>query len=210
MKILVLADQKSKYLYDFYEPDKLKDIDLIISCGDLSPNYLSFFVTLCNVPLLYVRGNHDDKYEKTPPEGCICIEDEVFVYEGIRILGLGGSMEYIPGASNQYSERKMRKRVRKLRYKLWRHRGFDILVAHAPAYQVNDLEDLPHRGFKVFRTLLEKYEPKFFFHGHVHANYSRKFKRHDNFGKTTIVNGFEYCIVEYPPSQGDGTGSSPA
>ena len=210
MKILVLADQKSKYLYDFYEPDKLKDIDLIISCGDLSPNYLSFFVTLGNVPLLYVRGNHDDRYEKTPPEGCICIEDDVFVYEGIRILGLGGSMEYIPGASNQYSERRMRKRVRKLRYKLWRHRGFDILVAHAPAYQVNDLEDLPHRGFKVFRTLLEKYEPKFFFHGHVHANYSRKFKRHDNFGKTTIVNGFEYCIVEYPPSQEDGTGSSPA
>lgn len=206
MKILVLADQKSKYLYDFYEPDKLKDVDLIISCGDLSPNYLSFFVTLCNVPLLYVRGNHDDKYAKSPPEGCICIEDDVFVYEGIRILGLGGSMEYIPGASNQYSEKKMRKRVRKLRYKLWRRRGFDILVAHAPAYQVNDLEDLPHRGFKVFRTLMEKYEPKFFFHGHVHANYSRNFKRQDKFGKTTIVNGFEYCIVEYPPE--DGTGCS--
>ena len=210
MKILVLADQKSKYLYDFYEPDKLKDIDLIISCGDLSPDYLSFFVTLCNVPLLYVRGNHDDKYEKTPPEGCICIEDDVFVYEGIRILGLGGSMEYIPGAKNQYSEKGMRRRVRKLRYKLWRHRGFDILVSHAPAYQINDLEDLPHRGFKVFRTLLEKYEPKFFFHGHVHANYSRKFKRQDNFGSTTIVNGFEYCIVEYPPLPEDGTGSSPA
>lgn len=62
MKILVLADQKSKYLYDYYEPDKLKDIDLIISCGDLSPTYLSFFVTLCNVPLLYVRGNHDGRY----------------------------------------------------------------------------------------------------------------------------------------------------
>ena len=155
MKILVLADQKSKYLYDFYEPDKLKDIDLIISCGDLSPNYLSFFVTLCNVPLLYVRGNHDERYETTPPEGCICIEDDIYVYQGIRILGLGGSMEYIPKARNQYSERHMRKRVRKLRYKLWRHKGFDILVSHAPAYQVNDLEDLPHRGFKIFRTLME-------------------------------------------------------
>ena len=197
MKILVLADQKSKYLYDFYEPDKLKDIDLIISCGDLSPNYLSFFVTLCNVPLLYVRGNHDDKYERTPPEGCICIEDDIYVYEGIRILGLGGSMEYIPKASNQYSEKSMRKRVRKLRFKLWRHRGFDILVT--------DLEDLPHRGFKIFRSLLEKYEPRFFFHGHVHANYSRKFKREDSYGKTTIVNGFEYHIVEYPSR--DGTGS---
>ena len=199
MKILVLADQKSKYLYDFYEPDKLKDIDLIISCGDLSPVYLSFFVTLCNVPLLYVMGNHDERYEKTPPEGCICIEDEIFVYEGIRILGLGGSMEYIPKASNQYSEEKMRKRVWKLKFKLWWHKGFDILVTHAPAYEINDLEDLPHRGFKVFRTLMEKYEPKFFFHGHVHANYSRGFKRTDTYGKTTIVNAFEYYIVEYPP-----------
>ena len=92
MKILVLADQKSKYLYDFYEPDKLKDIDLIISCGDLPANYLSFFVTLCNVPLLYVKGNHDGKYETAPPEGCICIEDDIYVHQGIRIMGLGGSM----------------------------------------------------------------------------------------------------------------------
>ncbi|MDE6845222.1 MAG: metallophosphoesterase [Lachnospiraceae bacterium] len=198
MKILVLADHKSKYLYDFYEPDKLKDIDLIISCGDLSPVYLSFFVTLCNVPLLYVRGNHDERYEETPPEGCICIEDDIYEYEGVRILGLGGSMEYIPKASNQYSEEKMRRRVRKLKYKLWRKKGFDILVTHAPAYQINDLEDLPHRGFEVFRTLMDKYEPKFFFHGHVHANYSRDFKRTDIYGKTTIVNAFEYYIVEYP------------
>lgn len=198
MKILVLADQKSKYLYDFYEPDKLKDIDLIISCGDLSPVYLSFFVTLCNVPLLYVRGNHDGRYEETPPEGCICIEDDIYVYEGVRILGLGGSMEYIPKASNQYSEEKMRRRVWRLKYKLWRKKGFDILVTHAPAYHINDLEDLPHRGFEVFRTLMEKYEPKFFFHGHVHANYSRGFKRIDTYCKTTIVNAYEYYIVDYP------------
>lgn len=198
MKILVLADQKSKYLYDFYEPDKLKDIDLIISCGDLPANYLSFFVTLCNVPLLYVKGNHDGKYETAPPEGCICIEDDIYVHQGIRIMGLGGSMEYIPRADNQYTEQKMRKRLWKLQYKLWKHKGFDILVTHAPARQVNDLEDLPHRGFEVFRTLLEKYTPKFFFHGHVHANYSRNFKRIDTYGETTIVNAFEYYIVDYP------------
>lgn len=198
MKILVLADQKSKFLYDFYEPDKLKDIDLIISCGDLSPVYLSFFVTLCNVPLLYVRGNHDGRYEETPPEGCTCIEDDIYVHEGVRILGLGGSMEYIPKSSNQYTEQKMQKRVKKLRRKLRKHKGFDILVAHAPAYQINDLEDLPHRGFEVFRTLMEEYEPKFFFHGHVHANYSRGFKRIDTYEKTTIVNAYEYYIVDYP------------
>lgn len=199
LNILILADHKSKFLYDYYDPEQLKDVELIISCGDLPSEYLTFFVTLCNVPLLYVMGNHDRRYEEKPPEGCICIEDDIFVYRGIRILGLGGSMEYIPKSSNQYTERKMKQRVRKLGLKLWWHKGFDILVTHAPAYQLNDLEDLPHRGFKVFRTLMEKYEPKFFFHGHVHANYSRNFKREDTFGKTKVVNAFEYCIVKYPP-----------
>lgn len=201
LNILILADHKSKFLYDYYDPEQLKDVDLIISCGDLPSEYLTFFVTLCNVPLLYVMGNHDQRYEEKPPEGCICIEDDIYVHQGIRILGLGGSMEYIPGSPNQYSERKMQYRVRKLYFKLWRHKGFDILVTHAPARHVNDLEDLPHRGFEVFRTLMEKYEPKFFFHGHVHANYSRNFKRKDTFGKTTVVNAYEYCIVKYPPEE---------
>lgn len=199
VKILIIGDHESKLLYDYYDPERLKDIDLIISCGDLRADYLTFFVTLCNVPLLYVKGNHDGKYEVKPPEGCICIEDDIFVYKGIRILGLGGSMEYIPKSPNQYTEQKMRQRVKKMKYKLWRHRGFDILVAHSPAYQINDLEDLPHRGFEIFRTLMEKYEPKFFFHGHVHSNYSRKFKRVDKFEKTTIINAYEYFIVDYHP-----------
>lgn len=198
INILILADEESKLLYDFYEPERLKDIDLIISCGDLRSDYLSFFVSLCNVPLLYVRGNHDTKYERKPPEGCICIEDTIYVYHGIRILGLGGSMEYLPRADCQYTEHEMKHRVRKLAFKLWRHKGFDILVTHSPARYINDMEDLPHRGFEIFRTLMEKYKPKFFFHGHVHANYGRNFKRIDTFGETTIVNAYDHYVVEYP------------
>lgn len=59
MKILLLADEESKYLYDFFDKSKLEGIDLIISCGDLSPNYLSFLATFSSVPILYVHGNHD-------------------------------------------------------------------------------------------------------------------------------------------------------
>lgn len=195
---MVLTDHESKLLYDYYDPERMKDIDLIISCGDLAPEYLSFFATLCHAPVLYVRGNHDNKYEKRPPEGCICIEDKIFKFQGIRILGLGGSMRYIPHAPNQYSEREMKRRVRKLRFKLHRHKGFDILVAHAPAYQVNDMDDLPHRGFRTFCTLMEKYKPKFFLHGHVHANYGRNFKRKDTFMETTVINAYDFYVVEYP------------
>lgn len=208
MNIMVLADCESKALYDFYDPERMKDIDLIISCGDLKAKYLSFFATLCPVPVLYVRGNHDSRYEKEPPEGCICIEDEIYVHKGIRILGLGGSMEYIPGAKNQYSEQQMERRIRKLKHKLKRQKGFDILVAHAPAAGINDLVDRPHRGFVALRDLLEKYEPRYFFHGHVHANYSCNFKRVDVFGKTTVVNGYEYYVVEYPEEAVDGDGVS--
>ena len=170
MKILFISDLESKYLWDFYEEGKLDGIDLIVSCGDLKASYLSFLVTMSNVPLLYVHGNHDSRYEKNPPDGCICIEDDIYVHNGVRILGLGGSMCYNYGA-HQYTERQMKKRVRKLWFKLLRHRGFDILVTHSPAYGFGDGEDLPHRGYKVFHTLLEKYKPRYFIHGHMHLNY---------------------------------------
>jgi len=196
MKILAIGDQESKLLWDFYERGMLDGIDLIISCGDLNPRYLSFLVTMANVPVLYVHGNHDTKYGKIPPEGCTCIEDMIYVHEGIRILGLGGSRRYKPG-EHQYTEREMQKRVKKLRYKLWRSKGFDILVTHSPAYHLNDGEDLPHRGFGVFLDLMDKYKPKFFLHGHVHMTYGRQYKRYDKYGDTHVINVFERCIFDF-------------
>mgnify|MGYP000484138071 CR=1 FL=1 len=198
MRILAIADEESKYLWDYFQKEKLEGIDLILSSGDLNPNYLSFLATFTTAPVLYVRGNHDDKYEKTPPDGCICIEDQIYVHEGVRILGLGGSMQYIPGADHQYTELKMNWRIKKLWWKLKRHKGFDILVAHAPAKGVNDLEDLPHRGFACFRELIEKYQPNLFVHGHVHANYGNGFKRVDQLGSTVVVNAYDHYIVDFP------------
>lgn len=196
MKILAIADKESKLLWDFFDKSLLEGIDLIISCGDLDPRYLSFLVTLSTVPVLYVHGNHDGKYVKIPPEGCVCIDDRIYVHEGVRILGLGGSMRYKPGP-NQYTEREMRRRVRKLGFKLRRYGGFDILVTHAPAYQLNDGQDLPHQGFQVFRELLEKYRPRYFLHGHVHISYGRRHKRYDRYQDTHVINAYEKCIFEF-------------
>lgn len=196
MKILAIADEESAYLWDHFEKEKLEGIDLIISCGDLDPRYLSFLATFTSAPVLYVHGNHDDKYEEIPPDGCICIDDTIYVHDGIRILGLGGSMRYKDG-KYQFTEWGMRRRVRKLAFKLLWHRGFDILVAHAPAYQLNDARDLPHQGFKVFLSLLEKYKPRFFLHGHVHLSYGRNHKRYDQYQDTHVINAYERCVFEY-------------
>lgn len=196
MRILAIADQESSYLWDHFEKSKLEGIDLIISCGDLNPNYLSFLATFTSAPVLYVHGNHDERYNQTPPEGCICIEDKIYVHQGIRILGLGGSMRYKPGEC-QYTERQMKARVNKLKLHLLRRRGFDILVTHAPAYQLNDGMDLPHQGFRVFLTLLDRYRPKFFLHGHVHMSYGRRHKRYDKYQDTHVINVYERCVFDY-------------
>ncbi len=194
MKILVLADVPSKWLWDFFEKEKLEGYDLILSCGDLPAEYLSFLVTFSNCPLLYVCGNHDH-YDRKPPEGCICIEDQIYEYNGVRFLGLGGSMRYKPG-SNMYTEGEMRKRVRKLFWPLIKNKGFDVLVTHAPAKGLNDLEDWPHRGFEVFLRLLKKYKPKYFFHGHVHLNYGGGVKRETQYLDTTVINAYEKWTME--------------
>lgn len=197
MKILVLADEESKFLWDYYEEGRFDGIDLVISCGDLKPHYLSFIATYTKAPVLYVHGNHDSCYSKTPPEGCVCIENKIYVHQGIRILGLGGSMEYNYG-ERQYTEKQMERRVKRLMPKIMFHRGFDILVTHAPAYQFNDGEDLPHRGFKVFRRLLDKYHPKYFLHGHMHLNYNHRLPRECQYNEyTTVINCYEKHTFEY-------------
>lgn len=195
MKILVIADEPSKWLWDFFEKEKLADIDLILSCGDLPAEYLMFLVTFANCPLLYVNGNHDH-YDRKEPEGCICIEDDVYVYRGIRIAGLGGCYRYIPGRKNQYTEWEMFRRVLKLGHKIRKKRGFDILLTHAPARGLGDMEDWPHRGFKVFFKLLDRYQPKFFIHGHVHLNYGADIPRERQYQQTRVINAYERYVIE--------------
>ena len=196
MKILAVADEESRFLWDFYEREKLEGVDLVLSAGDLKAEYLSFLTTMYHVPVLYVPGNHDDRYQEKPPEGCTSIDDRIYVQDGIRILGLGGSMRYRPGG-NQYTEGQMRARVRRLWFQIMRHGGFDILLTHAPAYQINDGRDLPHQGFQEFVRLMDKYKPKYFIHGHVHMAYGRQHKRYDKYLDTHIINAYERCIFNF-------------
>lgn len=195
MKILLLADEESRYYWDYFEKSKLEGIDLIISCGDLAPQFLSFIATFAKVPILYVHGNHDSCYDETPPDGCICIDDDVYVYNGVRIAGLGGSMCYNFG-TYQFTEDEMKKRVRKLRRKIKKAGGLDILITHSPAFELNDSADLPHTGFQAFYQILDEYEPMLFAHGHVHINYGRDFKRISEYKNTKVVNAFEKYLIE--------------
>lgn len=187
MKVLVVSDVPDKKYWDYYKDGDLDRFDLILSAGDLSPHYLSFLVTLANCPVFYVPGNHDDCYEDTPPEGCTCIDGKIVTFNGIRIMGLGGSRRYKPG-KYQYTEQEMMKRIRRMRRTLKRNKGFDILLTHSPSRHLGDGDDIPHHGFWCFRTLLEKYNPRFHLYGHQHLNYGRGTSREMTYCNTTLIN----------------------
>lgn len=195
MKILVLADTADKMLWDYLNRELLEGVELVLACGDLPASYLSFLTCFTEAPVLYVHGNHDQNYSRKPPEGCICVEDDIYVYKGVRIMGLGGSMRYRQG-DHMYTEREMCARIRRLWWKRLRHRGFDILMTHAPAAGVGDQQDLPHRGFKCFLKLLDKYSPKYMVHGHVHPDYGIDFKRERKYADTQVVNAYKRFYIE--------------
>ena len=200
MKILIVSDEECPALWDYYVPGRLKEYDLILSCGDLKAKYLSFLVTMARCPLLYVHGNHDTDYVKGPPLGCDCLDDQIVVFNGIRILGLGGCRKYHPGA-HQYTEKEMRRRIRRLRFMLWRTKGVDIVVTHAPPEGLGDAEDPAHLGFTALRELLDKYHPKYLLHGHVHLRYGQNVARVVEYGDTKIINTSERYVLEIPEGE---------
>ena len=187
MKILLVADVESKYLYDYYKPGKLKGYDLIISCGDLNAEYLEFLVTMAGCPLLYVHGNHDDYARE--PEGCICIDDKIGEVNGLRSMGLSGWYRYREG-KYMFTESAMRRRVRRLRRKVDKLGGVDIFVTHAPARHINDFETLPHRGFECYTAFIRSYHPRYFIHGHIHQSYGH-IPRLSEYEQTTVINACE-------------------
>lgn len=228
MKILLIADHEEKFLWDNWteaSAEKLSDVSLILSAGDLHPKYLEFLVTMLNVPLVYVRGNHDGLYVEEPPEGCDDADGhivEVLAGSGgserkLRILGLGGSMRYNDDAGQMYTEDEMRVRVRKAERAInmrmaadmlfrpqkgaggsggGRRPAFDILLTHAPCRGYGDMEDLPHRGFECFNQLLDKYSPKLHCYGHIHQQYGGLKRQIRHPSGSLLVNGSGYQIID--------------
>ena len=191
MKILAVSDEENNILWSERFRDIAQGIDLIISCGDLKNDYLEFLLTMINAPLLYVFGNHDSD----GPEGGICIDGRLVEVEGLKILGLGGSMRYRYG-ENMYSESEMRRRYWKLRLGLRLRRGVDILVTHSPAKGFGDLDDRAHKGFETFNEIMTRYKPEYMLHGHIHPAYGRITREYIHEAGTKIINVCGYRIID--------------
>lgn len=196
MKILSVADTVVKNLL---EPvgggPAIAGIDLILACGDLPPEYLSALKHRYDCQLLYVLGNHDIRYGKSPPVGCVHIHQQIVTIDNIKITGFSGSRWY-NGNINQYTEKQMARFIRAMRFSLWRSRGVDLVISHAPPRFIRDAEDPCHRGFRVFQEFINKYQPSYFIHGHIHALFENDSERLTRVKSTSVINSYGYHVLE--------------
>lgn len=195
MRILAVSDRVEPDLLDPEKHGEKNRPDLIISCGDLPPEYLTTLRQRYGVSLFYVRGNHDIRYEQSPPAGCLHLDERVLTHGGMRIFGLSGSRWYNGGA-NQYTESDMRRKIRRSRLNLWRRRGVDLLVAHAPPRYVKDAEDPCHQGFVCFHDFLKRYRPQVMLHGHIHRSFNHPSERVSRAHETQVVNCYGHYLLD--------------
>ena len=201
MRILAISDEPSDRLWGPRCRELLSGVDLILSAGDLPPSYLSYLTCFTNAPLVYVHGNHDDRYSTTPPEGCLCADGKIVLVKGVRILGLGGCLRYRADAVNMYTEKEMASRFASLRRKVKAAGGVDIILTHSPIRGVGDEEHISHRGFECFGPMLDRWRPAVMIHGHVHQSYSAFFQRQREYHGIPVINAstsYEFDLPETP------------
>ena len=212
MKIFAVSDIIVDSLYHETVAERFPDVDILVGCGDLPYYYLEFLHSALNTSMVYVRGNHDvgpqytaDGRELTGVAGGLNLHGTSMMLRDLLLVGLEGSMRYRPKASLPYSEAEMRVQATRLfptllRNRLRHGRFLDILVTHSPPFQIHDQHDLAHTGFKIFRTFMRAFKPRFLLHGHVHVK-NNATPRITRYGETLVINVFPYVTFEFaaPP-----------
>jgi uncharacterized protein len=204
MKILSVSDVEENMVYSPQIANRFHGVDLIIGCGDLQNHYLDYIVSMLNVPLYYVHGNHvhlTDLGETHDPGGGCNLHNRTIrdPQTGLILAGLEGCVQYNYGP-HQYTQNAMwimawtlglRLNYNRMRY----GRYLDILVTHAPPWKIHDAADLPHHGFIPYLWLMRVYRPKLLLHGHIHL-YRQDAVYETRYESTRVINTFPYRVTE--------------
>jgi Icc-related predicted phosphoesterase len=207
MKILCISDQIDPMVYSPSIKERFRNIDLILSAGDLPLDYLDFIISSLNKPLLFVFGNHhvESFAEQTGApfwangHGAVHVGSRVVREGGLIVAGLGGSMRYNRG-ENQYTNFQMGCQILRLIpallfNRLFRGRFLDVLLTHAAPRGIHDREDLCHRGFESFLWFMRVFKPKYLIHGHIHL-YDYSELRVTEYNKTRVINAYSHYIID--------------
>lgn len=205
IRILAVSDEPDPSLDSTGTRDAVGPVDFIIGAGDLQPEYLLFVADAFGAPMHFVRGNHDvgaawgHSERRHLPEPMR--DGEIVDEGGIRLLGFSGSPRYNEGAMQVSSLGMWRKAIgawlRTLR------RRPVLVVTHAPPRDVNDDEDLVHRGFPAFRWLAHRLAPPLWLHGHTALVRRGIDDRSAELGDSLFYNCTGATLVELLPPDAD-------
>ena len=204
-KVLAVSDQVVERIYTLAANEHFQDVDLILGCGDLPYTYLEYLVSVLGVPLYYVPGNHDPRYDAehslSYAEGGSNLDLKTALVNGLFLAGLGGSIRYRPDGVNQYTQGQASFRSYRLLLQIMINqvrfgRKLDVLISHSPPFEIHDDDSHAHQGLKALNFLIRTAQPRYLFHGHTH------FFRHNldecvtQVGRTIIMNIFPYKVIE--------------
>jgi Calcineurin-like phosphoesterase len=190
IRVLAVSDEVDHALQA--DLGTLRTARLILACGDLPADYLSYLMDALDLPLVFIPGNHDADMSgyrisraglvlraglpaRPPwPPGGLNADGRVVDVAGLRVAGLGGCLRYGTGP-NQYTERQQSRRCGALRRRARRRRlrdgrRIDVLITHAPPRGVGDSDDIAHRGFGCYHGLVAALRPAALLHGHVYPH----------------------------------------
>jgi Icc-related predicted phosphoesterase len=211
MRALAISDKVEPVLYSPAINDRIGQIDLILSCGDLPFYYIEFIVSMVNRPAFYVMGNHGREFEyqsgkgdawnqQTAPLGAVNLHTRTANANGLLLAGLEGSIRYNDSSEAQYTDTEMWFNILKLapalaynrlRYGRW----LDVLVAHSPPFGIHDKPDRAHTGFKSFLPFLRYFKPRYLLHGHIHL-YRNNEVTATKVYESEVINVYPYRILE--------------
>ncbi len=137
VKILALSDQVVERVYTLASNGHFQDVELILGCGDMPYPYLEYLVTMLNVPMYYVPGNHDPRSTESHAEGGSNLDLKVVRFKKFLIGGFGGSIRYRPDGVNQYTQTEAYLRAlvllpRLILNRMQYGRALDVLISHSP------------------------------------------------------------------------------
>lgn len=210
LKVLSVSDRIDSQLLEKDTYEIFKDIDLILSCGDMPYYHIEKLFQLYEVPVLYVRGNHDHRVEYGKsgplygPRGAIDLHNRIVVLNDLIFAGFEGSLPYKKGPF-LYSQQEMWRYVlgmvpRLLWKKIIYGRYVDVVIAHSPPFGVHDKDSNVHGGYKAFRWLIKTFKPAYFFHGHIHV-YSNNETVESILDQTKVINTYGHRKGMLRPSQ---------
>ncbi|NLM01318.1 MAG: metallophosphoesterase [Treponema sp.] len=217
MKILCVSDYIDPLVYSNAIKERFKDIDVILSAGDLPMEYIDFIVSSLNKPAFFVFGNHNlkefpyyhpevqttrtitQKWNLSHSHGADYLGFKTARCCSLLLAGTSGSLKYNNGHA-QYTEQQMTWRLIKLIprlifNKLRYGRYLDIFLTHAAPFGISDREDPCHKGFKCFLWFMKLFKPKYLIHGHIHL-YSLQDVRHHIFEETEVINVYSHYVLE--------------